>query len=179
MLILSPDQNPLYRPSPTSPAGPTFYVDLTTPDAAVKEAMEGNNIQVWVKMAICPFYDPIFLLSLTSFLTSKWSAKLTGLSHIPRGDWTLTTFLFNLIHQSWVGWHHDDDLGNIINYDFHIFYTYYYLGWVVWPPGTLAASSSPPSASRCSCTPPMRGRRLTSCSGSRSALLSSYSFFDQ
>ena len=102
MLILSPDQNPLYRPSPTSPAGPTFYVDLTTPDGAVKEAMEGNNIQVWVKMAICPFYDPIFLLSLTSFLTSKWSAKLTGLSHIPQGDWTLITFLF--ISSTKVGW---------------------------------------------------------------------------
>ena len=43
MLILSPDQSPLYRPSPTSPAGPTFYVDLTTPDAAVKEAMEGDS----------------------------------------------------------------------------------------------------------------------------------------
>ena len=51
MLILSPDQNPLYRPSPTSPAGPTFYVDLATPDAAVKEAMEGNNIQVCLRGA--------------------------------------------------------------------------------------------------------------------------------
>ena len=36
----------LSRPSPTPPAGPTFYVDLATPDSTAKEAMEGTNIQV-------------------------------------------------------------------------------------------------------------------------------------
>ena len=37
---------PISRPSPTPPAGPTFYVDLATPDSTVKEAMEGSNVQV-------------------------------------------------------------------------------------------------------------------------------------
>jgi len=35
----------LNRPSPTPPAGPTFYVDLATPDSTVKESMEGANVQ--------------------------------------------------------------------------------------------------------------------------------------
>ena len=52
------------RPSPTPPAGPTFYVDLATPDSTVKETMEGANIQV--NQTFKYFWPPSYLL--TSYL---------------------------------------------------------------------------------------------------------------